>query len=190
MRTTWKQLRLKLMQPANSAKEPVCCRSLAQFIAGFFSYLLDMIEYGIKFSMSSRSLIFQESRVSLGRTLPRQLVWERVDYLCSYSASGCFVTVSLQLNVSLHVFFLFILVTFHSADFHVVRHKKTQRSESVTLQTETKKAKVATHQPKCSLKGSVSEGLKCSWHPLNGNSLCFIHFLSFYSAKNKKKKVN
>lgn len=190
MRTTWKQLRLKLMQSANSAKEPVWRRSSAQFIAGFFSYLLDMIEHGIKFSMSSRSFIFQESRVSLGRTLPRRLVWERVDYLCSYSASGCFVTVSLQLNVSLHVFLVF-LVTFHSADFHLVHHKKTQRSESVTtLQTEAKKKKVTTHQPKCSLKGSVSAGLKCSWNPRNGNSLCFIHFLSFYSAKKQKKKVN
>lgn len=147
-----------------------------------------MIEYGIKFSMSSRSLIFQESRVSLGRTLPRQLVWERVDYLCSYSASGCFVTVSLQLNVSLHVLFVFILVTFHSADFHVV-HKKTA-TLWICHHTSNwgKKTKVTTHQPKCSLKGSVSEGLKCSWNPLNGNSLCFINFLSFYSAKNKKRK--
>lgn len=139
--------------------------------------------------MSSRSLIFQESRVSLGRTLPRRLVWERVDYLCSYSASGCFVTVSLQLNVSLHVFFVLILVTFHSADFHVFATKKRNALNlSPHFKLRQKKKKVTTHQPKCSLKGSVSEGLKCSWNPLNGNSLCFIHFLSFYSAKKQKKR--
>lgn len=189
MRTTWKQLRLKLMQSANSAKEPVCRRSSAQFIAGFFSYLLDMIEHGIKFSMSSRSFIFQESRVSLGRTLPRRLVWERVDYLCSYSASGCFVTVSLQLNVSLHVFLVF-LVTFHSADFHLVHHKKTQRSESVTtLQTEAKKKKNYNAPAKMQLKGKCISGFEVLLKPPKWKLIMFYSFsVLLLCKKNKKRK--
>lgn len=149
-----------------------------------------MIEYGIKFSMSSRSLIFQESRVSLGRTLPRQLVWERVDYLCSYSASGCFFncfTTAKRFSACSFCFY-FGYISFSRFPRCSPQKNRNALNLSPHFKLRQKKTKVTTHQPKCSLKGNVSEGLKCSWNPLNGNSLCFIHFLSFYSAKNKKRK--
>lgn len=185
MRTTWKQLRLKLMQSANSAKEPVCRRSSAQFIAGFFSYLLDMIEHGIKFSMSSRSFIFQESRVSLGRTLPRRLVWECVDYLCSYSASGCFVTVSLQLNVSLHVF----LVTFHSADFHLVHHKRNSTLWICHHTSNWGKKKKSYNAPaKMQLKGKCISGFEVLLKPPKWKLIMFYSFSVLLLCKKTKKE--
>lgn len=150
-----------------------------------------MIEYGIKFSMSSRSLIFQESRVSLGRTLPRQLVWERVDYLCLYSASGCFVTVSLQLNVSLHVLFVFILVTFHSADFHVVHHKKTA-TLWICHHTSNwgKKNKSYNAPAKMQLKGKCIRGFEVLLKPPKWKLIMFYSFSVLLLCKKQKKKVN
>lgn len=150
-----------------------------------------MIDYGIKFSMSSRSLIFQESRVSLGRTLPRQLVWERVDYLCSYSASGCFVTVSLQLNVSLHVLFVFILVAFHSADFHVVHHKKTA-TLWICHHTSNwgKKNKSYNAPAKMQLKGKCIRRFEVLLKPPKWKLIMFYSFSVLLLCKKQKKKVN
>lgn len=149
-----------------------------------------MIEYGIKFSMSSRSLIFQESRVSLGRTLPRQLVWERVDYLLIQRVGllcNCFTTAKRFSACSFCFYFGYISFS----RFPRCSPQKNRNALNLSPHFKLRQKNKSYNAPaKMQLKGKCIRGFEVLLKPPKWKLIMFYSFSVLLLCKKQKKKVN